>query len=101
MSGTRAAVIEANTKLTDAGESPVKFFNSKKSALKNDQVQIEIDERDYGLGDKEWHILTVSELLDDLETDIDQGNFHISPLKTTSFYADITSFSHIPSRAFY
>lgn len=74
LSGTNAAVIEANTHLAGVGQSPVKLHDGKKyAATKNNEIQLQIEERDFGLGDKEWHLLTVPEIVAELVTDLDKG----------------------------
>ena len=60
ISGTNVALIESN-------------YN--KSPVKNGDVKLNVEgengeKRDFGLGDKEWHLLTQDELFADLETRI-------------------------------
>jgi len=54
--------------LKDDGQSPL--GGGKKG--KEGQVEIQI-KRDFGLGDKEWHLLSLDEILVDLETDLKAG----------------------------
>jgi sodium/potassium-transporting ATPase subunit alpha len=37
------------------------------------KIDVQADKRDFGLGDKEWHLFTEDEIIEDLQTDLNVG----------------------------